>query len=195
MAGPRILVAFYSAHGTNKGVAELAASAAKGEGAETRLRRFAETAPREAVEADDAWAATMEAVHDIPEIGKDDMEWAQGYFFAVPTHYGAPPGQMTAFTDTLGPLWKNRSMCDKTFTASTAAQMEHGGQEGTLRVLYAIATHWGCILVPPGYADPVKFDDGGNPYGYSLNAGAEPDEESIRYQACRLVSVTARLFA
>ena len=61
--------------------------------------------------------------------------------------------------------------------------------------LYNLAMHWGCIIVPPGYADPVKFEDGGNPYGYSTEGGnvTETGERSIGYQARRLAEYTGRL--
>jgi NAD(P)H dehydrogenase (quinone) len=193
MPKPLILVAFYSAHGTNKRVAEIAAHACAEAGAEVRLRRFAETAPREVVEGDEAWAATLAAMADIPEIETDDVAEARGYFFSVPTHYGAPPGAMVQFTDSLGPLWKQQSMADKPFTATTSAQFVNGGQEGTIDALMRMAMHWGCILVPPGYAADVKFEDGGNPYGYSLRAGAEPEAASVAFQARRLVRMATLL--
>lgn len=195
MAAPRILVAFYSSTGTNKAVAEIAARAAEAAGAEMRLRRFAETAPQSVIDGQERWKATLEAMQHIPEIAHDDMEWGQGYLFCVPTRYGAPPSQMTMFTDSLGPLWQNGAMANKAFSATTSAQTMHGGQEGTLHTLQNIATHWGCILVPPGYADPVKFEDGGNPYGYSQQASDDPHEASITYQAERLADVTRKLFA
>ena len=55
--------------------------------------------------------------------------------------------------------------------------------------------HWGAIIVAPGFADPVKFEDGGNPYGYSQEGGAlsETGRRSVAFQARRLVEVTGRL--
>ena len=195
MANPKILVMFYSTYGNNRGVAETAARAAEAAGAEVRLRRFAETAPMEVVNSQDAWKANLEKMQDIPEISHDDMEWAEGYFLSIPTRYGLPPSQMTSFTDTLGGLWQNGALANKTFTATTSAQNDHGGQEGTIHAVYHMAIHWGTIIVAPGYADPVKFEDGGNPYGYSQNAGAEPHEGAISFQARRLTEMTAKLIA
>ena len=195
MANPKILVMFYSTYGNNRGVAETAARAAEAAGAEVRLRRFAETAPMEVVNSQDAWKANLEKMQDIPEISHDDMEWAEGYFLSIPTRYGLPPSQMTSFTDTLGGLWQKGALANKTFTATTSAQNDHGGQEGTIHAVYHMAIHWGTIIVAPGYADPVKFEDGGNPYGYSQNAGAEPHEGAISFQARRLTEMTAKLIA
>ncbi|WOI57037.1 NAD(P)H:quinone oxidoreductase [Palleronia sp. LCG004] len=197
MAKPKITVLFYSTYGTNHTVASAAAEAAEAAGAEVRLRRVKETAPTEIVEGQDAWKAQLEKMQDIPEVSADDMEWADGYFLSSPTRYGVVASQMRAFIDTLGPLWQEGKLANKTFTASTSANTSHGGQETTLQSLYITAMHWGCILVPPGYADPVKFEDNGNPYGFSMQAGEFTDlhRRSVGYQARRLVEMTQKLVA
>lgn len=195
MSAPKIAVVFYSTYGTNHKIAEIAARAAKEAGAEVRLRRIAETAPASAVDTQDAWKQQLASVQGIPEVTTDDMAWADGYYFTSPTRYGAVASQMRAFIDTLGPLWQEGKLTNKTFTASSSAQNTHGGQEATILSLYTTAMHWGTILVPPGFADGIKFQDGGNPYGFSTNAGAldEVAEKSISYQAKRLVEYTAKI--
>lgn len=195
MSAPKIAVVFYSTYGTNHKIAEIAARAAKEAGAEVRLRRIAETAPASVVDTQDAWKQQLASVQGIPEVTTDDMAWADGYYFTSPTRYGAVASQMRAFIDTLGPLWQEGKLANKTFTASSSAQNTHGGQEATILSLYTTAMHWGTILVPPGFADGIKFQDGGNPYGFSTNAGAldEVAEKSISYQAKRLVEYTAKI--
>jgi NAD(P)H dehydrogenase (quinone) len=123
------------------------------------------------------------------------MVWADGYFVSTPTRYGVAASQLRAFIDTLGPIWQEGKLANKTFTAATSAQNVHGGQEHTILSLYTTAMHWGAIVVPPGYADPVKFEDGGNPYGFSTTAGGLDDtgERSVAFQARRLVEFTAKL--
>lgn len=123
------------------------------------------------------------------------MEWADGYWLSAPTRYGVVASQMRAFIDTLGGLWQEGKLANKTFTATTSSNTSHGGQEMTLQSLYTSAMHWGCILVPPGYADPIKFEDNGNPYGFSKTAGeiTEVEGKSIDYQAKRLVQMTGKL--
>ncbi|KPP85179.1 MAG: Trp repressor binding protein [Rhodobacteraceae bacterium HLUCCO07] len=195
MSSPKILIAFYSTYGTNHQVAEEAARAAEAAGAEVRLRRFAETAPREVVEGQDAWKAQLEKVSDIPEISHDDMTWADGHFWSAPTRYGSAPSQVRAFVDTLGGLWMEGKLANKTFTATTSAQNTHGGQEATLLGLYTSVLHWGALIVAPGYTDPILFESGGNPYGFSVNAGGLDDtgRKAIAHQAKRLVEMTAKL--
>lgn len=197
MTKPNILVVFYSTYGTNHAVAQVAAEAAGAAGAEVRLRRIAETAPEAVVNGQDAWKAQAEKTSDIPVVSHEDMEWADGYFFSAPTRYGVSASQLRVFIDTLGPLWMKGALANKTFTATTSAQNAHGGQEATILSLYTTAMHWGAIIVAPGYTDPAIFESGGNPYGYSANAGAFDDKgrAAVAHQAKRLVAMTAKLKA
>ena len=195
MSTPKILVAFYSTYGTNHQVALAAADAARDAGAEVRLVRFAETAPEEVVAKQDAWKAQAEKVADIPVITQDDMVWADGYFWSSPTRYGSATSQVRAFIDTLGPLWMEGKLANKTFTATTSAQNTHGGQEATILGLYTTVMHWGAIIVAPGYTDESLFAAGGNPYGFSTSAGSFGDEgkAAVAHQARRLVGITSKI--
>jgi len=191
----KITVLFYSTYGTNHGIALQAASALEAAGGEVRLRRCRETAPRDVVEGQEAWRDQLQKMQDIPEATLDDMEWADGYFISVPTRFGVPAGQFRAFVDTLGPLWQSGALVNKVVTATTSAQNPHGGQETTIQSVYVTAMHWGAIIVAPGYADPVKFEDGGNPYGYSCTPGPldETGKQSVAFQARRLVEYAEKL--
>jgi NAD(P)H dehydrogenase (quinone) len=195
MPAPKIAVVFYTTTGTNHEVAKAAAEAARQAGAEVRLRRIKETAPKEVVESQEKWKQQLESMQDIPEVSHDDMAWADGYFFSSPTRYGDASSQMRAFIDTLGPLWQQGKLANKTFTATTSAMNTHGGQESTLLSIYKTAMHWGAVLVPPGYTDEAISATGGNPYGYSANAGEfdEKGRASVAHQAKRLVEMTAKL--
>lgn len=197
MAQPKIAVVFYSTYGTNHMVALAAAEAARAAGAEVRLLRVAETAPEGVVNGQEAWKAQLEKMTDIPVVTPEDMVWADGYFFSAPTRFGNAPSQLRAFIDTLGGIWAEGKLANKTFTATTSAQNVHGGQESTTLSLYTTAMHWGAIIVPPGYTDPALFEAGGNPYGYSTEAGKFDDKgrTAVAHQAKRLVEVTARLVA
>lgn len=195
MSKPRIVVAFYSTYGTNHKVALEAARAAEAAGAEVRLRRIPETAPKSVIESQDAWKDQAARMADIPEATPADMEWADGYFFSGPTRFGVVASQVRAFIDTLGGVWSKGGLSNKTFTATTSAQNAHGGQEGTILSLYTTAMHWGAVIVAPGYTSPVLFKAGGNPYGYSSTNGAfgDDDKAAVAHQAARLVEMTAKL--
>ena len=197
MAQPKITIVFYSTYGTNHAMAQEVQKAATAAGAEVRLRRVPETAPKEVVEGQDAWKAQLEKMSDIPEVSHDDMTWADGYFFLTPTRYGGATSQMRAFIDTLGPLWMEGKLADKTVSAATSANTVHGGHETTLWSLHVTFMHWGCILIAPGYTDQSIFDAGGNPYGFSKAAGelSDTDKAALAHQATRLVQKTEKLIA
>jgi NAD(P)H dehydrogenase (quinone) len=196
MANVKIAVVYYSTYGTNHQLAEIAAEAAREAGAEVRLLRVRETAPEGVVKAQEAWAAQAERTANIPEATPDDMVWADGYIFSAPTRYGGAASQMRSFIDTLGPIWQQGKLANKTFTAMTSASNPHGGQETTLQTLYYTAMHWGAILIPPGYTDQAVFGAGGNPYGTSVTASpegiSEPSRAAVRHQAKRLVELTQK---
>ena len=194
----KIVVLFYSTYGHNLAIAREAADAAREAGAEVRLLKAAETAPQEIIDQQEGWKATQEAMADIPEATPDDMVWADGYFLSSPVRYGGAASQMRAFIDTLGGVWQEGALADKTFTATTSAQNVHGGQETTLQTLYITAMHWGCVLVPPGYTGDAVFNSGGNPYGASITADGPADlsdenTAAIRHQATRLVEFTDKI--
>jgi len=195
MSAPKITVAFYSTYGTNHAVAEAAAEAARAEGAEVKLVRFAETAPDEVVQSQEPWAAQLEKMKDIPVATPADFADADGIWVSVPTRFGGAASQYRAFVDTLGPLWQEGALVGKAFTATTSAANPNGGVEQTLMNIYSAAMHWSAVIVPPGYGDAVKFTDGGNPYGYSTKPGEfdEAGQKSVAYQMGRLVQVAGKL--
>lgn len=192
----KLAIVYYSTYGTNHQMAEIAAEAARAAGAEVRVLRVAETAPKEVVEGQDAWKAQAERSADIPVATPADMEWANAYLFSAPTRFGTVASQMRAFIDTLGGQWFSGALANKAVTAMTSAQNPHGGQESTLLGLYTTMMHWGAVIVTPGYTDQAIFASGGNPYGYSHTAGTEFDEKaraSIAHQATRLVTYGAAI--
>jgi len=187
----KVAILFYSSYGTNHQLAEIAAEAARAEGADVRLLRIPETAPKAVVEGQDAWKAQAERASDIPEATPADMEWADAYLFSAPTRFGTVASQLRAFIDTLGGLWGAGKLADKAVSAMTSAQNAHGGQESTLLGLYSTFMHWGSVIVTPGYTDKSIFEAGGNPYGYSHMAGTEitaQQKAAIAHQSRRLVS-------
>ena len=109
-----------------------------------------------------------------------------------------PASQLKAFIDTTGSLWQRGRLADKVYSALTASGTAHGGQESTLLALGNVFYHWGGIIVPPGYTDPIQLQTG-NPYGTShLAADGPPDDvtlEAARYQARRAVDAAAALKA
>ncbi|MFW5966655.1 MAG: NAD(P)H-dependent oxidoreductase, partial [Persicimonas sp.] len=136
MSDVKLAIIYYTTYGTNFQVAKRAAEAAEAAGAEVRLRRVRETAPEEVVNQQDAWKEQLESMSHIEVAEPDDLVWSDGYLFITPTRYGGAASQMRAFIDTLGPIWQEGKLADKTASAMTSAQNAHGGQETTLQTLY-----------------------------------------------------------
>lgn len=198
MSKAKLTIVYYSTYGTNYAMAKAAADAAEAAGAQVRLRKVPETAPQEVVNGVEKWAAHAKATADVPEVSVADMEWANAYLFSAPTRFGTMASQMRAFIDTLGPIWAEGKLSNKPVSAMSSAMNMHGGQEVTLLGMYATFIHWGAIIVPPGYTDPVIYASGGNPYGASATAGGEDAVNdkllaSIRHQAKRLVTYADKL--
>lgn len=195
----RIAVIYYSMTGTVQTLAEAIAEGAEETGAEVRLRHVEETAPEEAIQSREAWAAHREEVADEPMASVDDLEWADGFALGTPTRFGTPSAQLKQFIDQTGPLWQEGKLADKAATSFTSAMNSNGGNESTLVGLNNVFYHWGSIIVPSGYVDERLFHSGGNPYGTSWATGqdgAAPDDATLtsaRIQGQRLARFAALL--
>ncbi|MDG6107740.1 NAD(P)H:quinone oxidoreductase [Dactylosporangium aurantiacum] len=191
-------IIYYSATGTVHALAQAAAEGAEQAGADVRLRKVAESAPPEAVDARPEWARHVRDTAGVAEAGLADLDWADVVLFGTPTRFGNVAAQLKAFVDATGPLWLRGALADKVYSAFTASNTAHGGQEATLLALGNVFHHWGGIIVPPGYTDPVQLRSG-NPYGASHVAGdGPPGEVALRaaaYQAGRAVRTAAALKA
>ena len=195
----KVAIVYYSATGTLQAMAERLEQAAVAAGAEVRRRHVTEIAPQEAIESNPAWAEHVVAVADEPKASVDDLVWADVVLFGSPTRYGNVTSQFQQLVDATGPAWSQGQLADKVYGAFTASQTLHGGQESTLLAILRQVAHFGGILVPPGYTDPVKFVDG-NPYGVSHATGAnndaplgEPQLDALDHLAERTIRIARRL--
>lgn len=162
----RTAVIYYSATGSVHAMASRAAQTAEKAGSEVRLRRVQELAPPAAIAANKQWAEHAEATAGVETATPADMEWADLVLLGTPTRFGGAASQLKQFLDQLGPQWVQGKLADKVYAGFVSASTRHGGQESTLLALFNAVYHFGGVLVPPGYTDPSKFEDG-NPYGVS----------------------------
>ena len=193
----RLAIVYYSAQGTVHAMARHLAATADSEGAEVRLRHVAETAPEDAVQSVDAWAAHRREMEGEPVAEPDDLAWADAVLMGTGTRYGHVTSQLQAFLDSTGPLWQDGKLADKVYAGFTAAQTRHGGHETTLEALHTTFAHLGGIIVPPGYTDQVKFEDG-NPYGVGKETGdggelSEVDRAALDHLVRRVLTVAGKL--
>ena len=196
----KVAVFYYSSTGTVHALAEAVAEGAISAGAEVRLRRAAELAPPEAIDQNPQWRQHLDATSSVPVAQLDDLTWADAYAFGTPTRFGTPAAQLKQFIDQTGGLWRDGVLADKPVTAFTSAYNRHGGSEATILALGNVFYHWGALIVPPGYTDPLLFASGGNPYGTSFISGPgdKPGGEILAaadYQGRRLAQYAAKLVA
>ncbi|KQX72258.1 MULTISPECIES: NAD(P)H:quinone oxidoreductase [unclassified Streptomyces] len=202
MATVNVSIIYYSATGNVHTMAQAAAAGAQKAGATVRLRKVRELAPPEAIASNPAWARHAEDSAGVEVATLDDLSWADAVLFGTPTRFGNVSSQLKAFIDTAGPLWQTGALADKVVSAFTSTGTAHGGQESTILALSNTFYHWGGIIVPPGYTDPIQFKTG-NPYGTSYVSGAGganggPGEDVLQsagYQARRVVDIACAIKA
>ena len=193
MAAPKILVLFYSKTGHMLKMARSVAKDAKEAGAEVRLRKAAELAPREVIEKTPEWKAIYSQMSDIPDAVTDDPVWMDGVIVGTPTRFGNMAAPMRNFWDQTGMLWMEGTLIGRTVSAFASAEMVHGGQEATLLSMYPTFFAHGLIVV--GIPGNVKeLYKSGSYYG-ALSSG-EPNDTDLtvaRYMTQRLIEVTKKL--
>ncbi|MEQ6378736.1 NAD(P)H:quinone oxidoreductase [Bacillaceae bacterium S4-13-56] len=198
MSNVKLAVIFYTMGGVNHQLAKWAEEGGKEAVAEVKVLKVQELAPESVIEQNEVWKLTTEAVKDVPVATSDDIEWADAIIFSVPTRFGNMPSQMKQFLDIQGGLWASGKTVNKVVSAMVSAQNPHGGQESTILSLYTSMMHWGAIIVPPGYTDPVLFGAGGNPYGTSVSVNEEGKmvenvEAAVKHQAKRTVQIAKKV--
>src|SRR5699024_1351431 len=194
MENVNLAVICYSMGGTNVQMSKWAKEGAEAAGANVRLLKAEELAPKEVIEGNEVWKNTVEATKDIPVATSDDIEWADAIIFSTPTRFGNMPSQMKQFLDIQGCIWGSGKTINKVVSAMSSAQTSHGGQEATILGLYASLMHWGAIVVPPGYSNSSVAAAGGNPYGTSVTVDSngemvEDVKDSVKHQEQRPVAV------
>ena len=198
MADVKVAVIYYSATGSVYTLAQQAVEAAEKAGAEVRLRKVHELAPKEAIASNEGWSKHSLETESVQEATPEDVEWADVVVFGTPTRFGNVSAQLKQYLDTLGGLWSQGKLANKVYTGFTSIGTAHGGHETTLLSLYNSVHHFGGIVVSPGYTDPIKFQDG-NPYGASHTSanGANPpgelDLQAISYSVKRAIDIGTRL--
>jgi NAD(P)H dehydrogenase (quinone) len=197
----RILVLYYSSYGHIEKMADAVAEGALAAGASVDIRRVAETAPKEVVEAGHFKTDTAHAIIESPEkLGEYD-----GIVVGAPTRFGRMPSQMAGFWDTTGGLWFTGKLIGKVGAAFTSTAAQHGGQETTLFSILTNLLHHGMTIVGLDYGFQgqmgVDVVRGGSPYGASTisnNDGSRMPSafelDGARYLGKRVAETADKLF-
>ena len=161
----RVAIIYYSSTGGTWQLATQVERGAASTGCETRLRKARELAPDEAIDRRPGWREHLDATKSVPEAEVTDLDWADGLVFGSPARFGLPSAQLKQFIDQAGPLWRENKLKDKPVSVFGGASLPNGGQEAMLLALNTVFYHWGAIIVPVGYTEPIFAQAGGNPYG------------------------------
>jgi NAD(P)H dehydrogenase (quinone) len=194
----KVAIIYYSQTGTTHQLAQAVEEGARTTGAETRLRRIAETAPDEPWGNNPVWKQHIEETSGVSVATNEDLEWADAIILGSPTRYGLPAAQMKNFIDQTGGLWAKGALNNKIGSSFTSTATAHGGQEATILAMNTVFYHWGMIIVAPGYVEASQFESG-NPYGTSFtsnNGKLDPDTIALtaaRLQGRRVAEIAARL--
>lgn len=191
MNNVKLSIIYYSMTGVNYQMALWAKEAAEEAGAQVRLRKVGELAPKEVIQNNPKWKEHVEETKDIEEATTDDLIWADAIIFSTPTRFGNVASQMKQFLDIQGGAWAAGKLEDKVVSAMSSANNPNGGQEHTVKAIYTSMMHWGAIIVAPGYTDDSCYESGGNPYGTSATVGedgmVENVEPAVKHQALRTI--------
>jgi NAD(P)H dehydrogenase (quinone) len=185
-----ILVLYYSAHGSVRGMAQLIARGINQvPGASARLRTVPPVAPR-----------TQQTEPPVPEEGApyvelSDLEQCAGLALGSPTRFGNMAAPLKYFLDTTGALWAKGTLAGKPAAVFTSTASLHGGQETTLTSMMLPLLHHGMLITGLPYTLPevTHTSSGGSPYGATHWAGANDDNPLTDEERTLCIALGKRL--
>jgi len=198
----KLLVAYYSSYGHMYQMAQAAAeAAAENDDYEVKLKKIPELeAARKAMSGQEAYVQAQEAQAEVEEVSLDDLDWADGIVWGIPTRFGNMPAQVKQFLDTAGGLWAEGKLEGKATGIMSSSNTPHGGQESTILSSMIPLLHFGMIFVGSTYGENPEMSkdqlQGGTPYGPSTIAGSDgsrmPNEDELT-MAGRLAKRVAKV--
>lgn len=194
-----LLVTFYSTYGHVWKMAEAVQEGAAGvEGTEVRLRRIPELEEaRRALVKQEYYVQVQKQMEHIPEVTHDDLLWADGIAWGIPTRFGNMPAQVKQFLDSLGAMWMKGDLEDKATGIFTSTATIHGGQETTILTSLVPLIHLGMIFIgtPYGQNPQILVTDGvgGSPYGPGTIAGGDGARQPVESELATARNLGTRL--
>jgi NAD(P)H dehydrogenase (quinone) len=192
---PKVLVLFYSRTGNTAKLADAIVEGARSVPyTEVDVRRIDDLAPASVIEANPEWKEAREALARKYRVleSVDKLVEYDALILGSPTRYGGMAAELKNVLDQTGPLWSKGLLVDKVGSAFTSVSTPHGGHETTLWSIMMPLAHFGMILVPPGYTDPITFT-AGSPYGATATtASGAPTDAALtaaRQQGKRVATV------
>lgn len=197
-----ILILYYSAYGhIFKMVEKVEKNLKDNKNVKVKLTRVPEfEASRKNMSTQEAYVEAQKSQQDIPVAELDDLKWADGIVWGIPTRFGNMPAQIKQFIDRAGGLWMEGALEDTVTGVITSSNTMHGGQETTIISSLIPMLHLGMIPIGLPYGQNPELNSGkgigGTPYGPSTVAGPDgsrtPVEDELN-MAVRLGKRVARV--
>ena len=193
----KILILYYSRHGSTRKLAELIAQGvAHVPNCEAVLR----TVPAVSTVTE----ATEPAVPDsgAPYVELTDLEECAALALGSPTRFGNMAAPVKYFLDGSSAQWISGALAGKPACVFTSTGSLHGGQESTLLSMMLPLLHHGMLIVGLPFTEAALMStaSGGSPYGATHWSGIKGDQalsEDTRSLAIalgkRLAHTAARL--
>ena len=167
---PKILIVYYSRHGSVADMAEqISLGVDSNRASEAVLRSLPEVSPN-----NEQSAASIPA-QGAPYARVADLEDCAGLVIGSPGYFGNMAAPMKYFLDQTSQLWLSGTMIGKPGGVFTATSSQHGGQETVLTSMMLPLLHHGMLVTGIPYSEPAlnQTRTGATPYGASHVAGQQ----------------------
>ncbi|NQZ06853.1 MAG: NAD(P)H:quinone oxidoreductase [Algicola sp.] len=178
----RILVLYYSRHGSVETMANKVAFGIEKAGCEAVLRTVPSLAVPSIIEdrqqrADDFEDRQKNEGTGDAFVTEQDLKDCHAIALGSPARFGNMAASMKQFWETTSIQWLSGDLIDKPASVFTSSSSMHGGNESTLLTMMLPLLHHGMLIQGLPYSEPALNATltGGTPYGASHVAGLNND--------------------
>jgi NAD(P)H dehydrogenase (quinone) len=166
----KILIVYYSAHGSVARMAEQISLGVDSVGSSESVLRCL---PSVSADTEQIKAAVPDA--GAPYAQLSDLEACNALIVGSPGYFGNMSASLKYFFDQTSPLWLSGAMIGKPAGVFTATSSMHGGQETVLTSMMLPLLHHGMLVTGIPYSEPAlnQTTSGATPYGASHVAGQQ----------------------
>jgi len=157
----RILVLYFSRHGSVAALAEQLALGIHQTGAEAVIRCLP--------------GSDGQPCGPHPVLQQDELRQMDGFAFGSPVRFGVMAAPLKVFWDSTGSQWLRGEFINKPAAVFTSSGTLHGGNEATLLGMLLPLLHHGMVPVTIPFTEPAlhQTQAGGSPYGASVVSGLD----------------------
>lgn len=185
----KVLVLYYSRHGSTKNLAYKIAQGIESQGCEALLR----TVPPVSNNLDSP-SDSLPSEGD-PYVSQQEVRDCDGLIYGSPVRFGNMSAAMKYFWDGTSEQWLNGQLSGKPASVFTTSSSLHGGQESTLLTMMLPLFHHGMLVMGLPYSEPElnRTQTGGTPYGVTHVAGLNNQTQLSQDESALCVAQGKRL--